>query len=170
MKSVLAVAVLVAWLLLASHGYGWVLVAALAVALVLSRGSARLAGPGSGTGSRHGTARWSTAVHEASHVVAVRRAGGSASATLSADGRTGSYTGSLPDRASRVDEAVIHLAGGVGQRAIVGRDGPSVSDVAQARRALRGTGVSLGQARSQAASVIASNRGAIQREAPRLHG
>lgn len=126
-------------------------------------------GPGD-TGPDRDSARWSTAVHEASHVVAVRRAGGTARATLSGNGRRGSYSGALPDPASPVADAIVHLAGGIGQRRLVGRDGLSGSDLAQARRALRGTGVSLGEARRHAARLVSGNRAAIEREARRLYG
>lgn len=153
---------------------GVVAVVALAAVLLVGAGRRLVSGPGGGTGRSGGnvkdTARWSTAVHEASHVVAVKRAGGSASGWVSGDGRRGSYSGSLPDRAGAVQEAVVHLAGGIGQRKLVGRDGPSSSDLAQARAVLRGTGVSLAAARSRAAALVGANRRAILAEAKRLHG
>lgn len=177
-RNLAAVAALVVGLLLASEGHGGLFVVALAIAFFLAKtsGSARtsVAGAGSGSNSWFGgardDARWSTAVHEASHVVAVRRHGGSASARLSANGRAGSYSGSLPDSAPRFADAVVHLAGGVGQRRIVGRDGPSASDLRQAKAALRGTGRSIGDAKFAAARLVSTNRGAILREARKLDG
>ena len=116
-----------------------------------------------------GPHRWSAAVHEASHVVAVRHFGGRVRAWLHEGGRTGEFAGTMPDATPAVADAVVLLAGGVGQKLIVGRGEPSVSDLSGAKRALRGTGVSRQQAQREAKRLIRANRRAVVKEAQRLY-
>ena len=75
MKSVIAVAVLVAGLVAASKGYGGLLVAALVVALLLG-GGVKVATSRTVAGHAHGGTRARIATHEAGHVVAARAVGG----------------------------------------------------------------------------------------------
>lgn len=111
-----------------------------------------------------GSDRWGTARHEAGHVVAARRKGGRARAKL-VDDRKGFFTGTLPSRASDVDEAVVLLAG----RAAGGARHGGATDRANAKRLLSGTGVSVGQAEAQARRLVAQNRAEIDREADQLY-
>lgn len=115
------------------------------------------------------SARWSVSLHEAAHVVAAETIGGQAWAWLNSDGRTGGFEADIPGDAEPVDVAAVHLAGGVAQQMLLGRDGPSDEDERNARAELRGTGISMGQARRRARQVVAAQRGQIKRRARRLH-
>lgn len=159
MKSLVAVGVLVGGLLMASHGYGVALVAAIMVAFgltCLSRG--RSAGHAHGGGNR-----WGVAVHEAGHVVAARKFG-SASATV---GDRRGHT-SYDINGSAVDEAVVQLAGSIAAKRIAGDAClAGSSDIRDARRLLRGTGVSESEARARAQRIVSANSGAIRSAAKR---
>lgn len=115
------------------------------------------------------SARWSTSVHEAAHVVLARAAGGRARAWLDEDGRTGGFEADMPATVSPVDVAIVHLAGGAAQQLILGRDGPSDDDLDNARDELRGTTFTLRRARRAARYAVTHHRNAIKRAARILH-
>jgi hypothetical protein len=115
-------------------------------------------------------ARTGTAIHEAGHVVAARQKGATdVTARVDTVGSRsrGSYSATFGG--SKRDEAVIALAGAAAARRLAGR-GYEVdrSDTRQARRLLKGSGVSLRQARREARAVVRANRREIEREAKRL--
>lgn len=115
------------------------------------------------------SARWSTSLHEAGHLVALHVLGGVGAAVIDESGRTGRYDGEMPDRATATDRAVVHLAGGAAQRLLYGRDGESHSDTRQARGELHRTGVSLRAARRDAEALIRAHRRAVDRLAVTLY-
>ncbi len=98
-----------------------------------------------------------------------RALGGTGRGWLNSDGRTGAWTGTVPDRLTPLDEAAIHLAGGAAQRLLVGRDGPSSDDTSKARQALRGTAVSQSKAQARAEVLVRRHRARIVSTAVRLH-
>lgn len=115
--------------------------------------------------------RWSIAVHEVAHLTVARVHGAterSAHFTAS-DGSHGRFDVTMPDVACTSADAVVHLAGGAGQRLISGRGGPSDLDMDQARKALRGTGMSLSRARAAADQLVRKHRPEIIRGADRLY-
>jgi hypothetical protein len=146
---------------------GQLIVALVLAFLVVKFLSRRKSGPAHGHGGSGD--RWGTSVHEASHVVVAKRMGGSASARLINGGKRGYFDASLPGSTTAVDDAVLLLAGGIGAKQITGDPHDRYSDdVPRARELLRGTGVSVDQARAMASRVVSSNKGAIRSTARRL--
>jgi hypothetical protein len=127
-------------------------------------------GPVIDTGSR----RWTVAVHEAAHVVVARRLGWRVrSAQVFADG-----SGYTDDVAPAGGEATTVAV----QNAVIALAGPCASarqrwflpagcghDERDARRALRGTGVSYNQARTQARRLVDRHWRDIDKVARRLY-
>lgn len=107
--------------------------------------------------------RWQTALHEAGHVEVGKRLGATSLSAWLDDDRSGYFVGRFdgPDE----DEAVILLAGA----AAAGRRGGGATDRREAKRLLRGTGVSMGEAERRARRAVSGRRGAIERTAQRLY-
>jgi hypothetical protein len=159
-KTVIAVAVLVVGLWLASKGAGVALVAAVGVALILG-GAARMRTVG---GHSHAGDRPLSARHEAGHAAAARALGGRVhSATLNADG-TG-YVGASIRRGAR--PAVAFLL--AGQYAAGTRRGAQHDEAAIRRELSRVTASERAGVRraaeQEARRIVSSQSGRIRRDA-----
>ncbi len=116
------------------------------------------------------TAREGTAIHEAGHMVAARKKGATdVSGRVDTSGSKSSGSFGATFNGSKKDEAVIMLAGGAAAKRMTGR-GYEVdrSDTRAAKRLLRGSGVSVRQARREADAIVRKNKAAVDREAKRL--
>ncbi|AEH07702.1 hypothetical protein FsymDg_4361 [Candidatus Protofrankia datiscae] len=117
-----------------------------------------------------GTNRRRVAGHEARHVVIARHFGATnLTARITPDGSHGYFTGDFDG--TKEQEAVILLAGGSrtdmpGMRGVLPHGGDS--DLKQAKRLLRGSGMSVRQAEREAQKLVRKNRGAIKRETRKI--
>ncbi|SBW29014.1 hypothetical protein FDG2_6326 [Candidatus Protofrankia californiensis] len=117
-----------------------------------------------------GTGRRSVAEHEARHVVVARHFGATnLTAYVTPDGSRGYFTGDFDG--TKEEEAIILLAGGSradmpGMRGVLPHGGDS--DLKQAKRLLRGSGMSVRQAEREAKKLVRKHRGAIKRETRKM--
>lgn len=117
--------------------------------------------------SRRAKRRREVAVHEAGHAVVARALGATyVSARLSRSGRGGSYRAKIAG--STVNDAVIALAGRQATERALGVRYGDAQDRRDALRALRGTGVSMRDARRQATRLVERHGAEIEAVAGEL--
>lgn len=162
MRSMLALALLLVGLWLASLGLGGALVVALVVGLALTAGAAR-------TAHIHGSTRAKIARHEAGHAAVARHVGGRIrSARIHGHDSGGLVKATLPTDDPRL--AVAFWSGG--HLALGSRDGAD-ADLADIRRELRRVpAAERGRVHDEgvrlARQALAAQAGRVERDAARL--
>lgn len=109
------------------------------------------------------------AIHDASHMEVARNLGAyNLTGVVYDERRGGRFDGEFDG--TREEEAVILLAGGIGQRMLTGTRGEQADDLRQVRSLLRGSSMSMRDARKAAERQVRANEGAIRAGARRLLG